>query len=102
MGHSGLDGHGRGSLGYENGNHLAESWMVWYGRCLRDCGDSMLDSFAIFISHIDRAQIFLIVFAAMVNMSVSYGFGMHVVDIQRSGGSVTMALKVSTIWCLTA
>lgn len=41
-------------------------------------------------------QIFLMLFAAMVFASTHYGFGMHVVDIVRTGGDVKEALKVGT------
>ena len=41
-------------------------------------------------------QIFLMLFAAMIFASTHYGFGMHVVDIVRTGGDVKEALKVRT------
>jgi predicted DNA repair protein MutK len=43
----------------------------------------------------NRAQIFLIVFAAMVYTATVYGFGTHVVDLQRNGGSLPKAMMVT-------
>ena len=34
----------------------------------------------------------------MVFASTHYGFGMHVKDIKASGGNVTEALKVRSLW----
>ena len=42
----------------------------------------------------DTFQVWLVLLAAFIYKSTTYGFGMHVVDIQRTGGSVTEALKV--------
>ncbi|ORY00959.1 hypothetical protein BCR34DRAFT_494276 [Clohesyomyces aquaticus] len=39
------------------------------------------------------ANVCLIAFTAMVYMETKYGFGTHVVDIQRSGGNVSKAMK---------
>ncbi|KAJ4296403.1 hypothetical protein N0V90_006448 [Kalmusia sp. IMI 367209] len=39
------------------------------------------------------STVFLMLFAAMVFTSTHYGFGMHVTDIIRTGGSVRQALK---------
>ncbi|CAO2647456.1 Nn.00g083780.m01.CDS01 [Neocucurbitaria sp. VM-36] len=39
------------------------------------------------------ANVFLIILAACIYKSTTYGFGMKVVDIKRTGGNVTKALK---------
>ena len=46
----------------------------------------------------DTLQVWLILLAAFIYKSTTYGFGMHVSDIQRTGGSVTEALKVRTLF----
>jgi hypothetical protein len=40
------------------------------------------------------SQVFLIIFTAMIYEATMHGFGMRVVDIQRSGGNLRKAMKV--------
>ncbi|CAG5166844.1 uncharacterized protein ALTATR162_LOCUS6986 [Alternaria atra] len=41
------------------------------------------------------ANIWLVLLAAFIYRSTTYGFGTHTAEIQRTGGSVTEALKAS-------
>jgi hypothetical protein len=40
------------------------------------------------------SQLFLIIFTVMIHEETRYGFGLHIVDIKRTGGDLKTAMKV--------